>query len=414
MTVGHTYRFQRVEENFPFGWETGRIARSIAIGQGFSSPFTLHSTGPTAWIAPIYPYILAGVFKIFGVYTYTSSWVILAVNSVFSALNAVVIYRIAKRCFTGKTALWSAWIWALLPYAMYYAIHWAWETSLAALLLSYVFLLSLRMAGIGGPGGAPQHTTRDWLLFGFLWGLIALVNPSLLLWLPFVGIWLLVKQAKRSPDKGPLLAAVLSGLLFLAMLAPWTLRNYLVFHKLVPVRGNFGAELRMGNAEDATGLWRSYVHPTQYDVQLRLYERMGEVAYVEMRKQEALDFIRAHPARFLDLCLRRAIYFWFDIPLTNWAGHLRLYRNLLFFFTSVVAVGGAGVMLRRRHPAGFLYASLLFAAPLVYYITFPHPRYRHPIEPQITILGVYLFQAAGQKRNADHLSFDTLAHKGLQ
>src|SRR5437660_5224901 len=55
MTIGHTYRFSPRDDHFGFGWETGRIARSIALGQGFSNPF--HGiTGSTAWIAPLYPY----------------------------------------------------------------------------------------------------------------------------------------------------------------------------------------------------------------------------------------------------------------------------------------------------------------------------------------------------------------------
>ena len=60
---------------FIFGWETGAIAHSIATGQGFSSPFQI-PTGPTAWIAPIYPYLCAGVFKVFGIYTTQSRFVI--------------------------------------------------------------------------------------------------------------------------------------------------------------------------------------------------------------------------------------------------------------------------------------------------------------------------------------------------
>ena len=396
MTIGHTYRFKHVDQDFGFGWETGRIARSIAIGQGFSSPFTIEYTGPTAWLAPIYPYILSAVFKIFGVYTFTSSWVILTINSFFSALTCIPIYYIALRCFSRKAALWSAWIWALLPYSMYYAIHWAWETSLAALLLSCVFLLSLRMDGIGDP---PQFGTQvsirtDWLLFGLFWGLVALVNPSLLLWLPLVGVWLLWRQAGRFGLKKPLLNAILAGLIFALILAPWTMRNYRVFHKLIPVRSNFGEELRLGNADDAVGIWRSYVHPSQYPIQLRLYQQMGEIPFIEMRKREALDFIRAHPAKFLTLCVRRSIYYWFDTPMTNWSGNLRLYRNVLFFFTSIVAFGGLWLTLRTRHRATFLFVSLLFAAPLLYYLTFPHPRYRHPIEPIILILAVYLFQSA--------------------
>jgi hypothetical protein len=74
--IGHTYRISKLEGSFGFGWETGRIARSIASGQGFSSPFA-SGTGPTAWLAPIYPYLLAGVFKVFGVYTNASAVAIL-------------------------------------------------------------------------------------------------------------------------------------------------------------------------------------------------------------------------------------------------------------------------------------------------------------------------------------------------
>jgi 4-amino-4-deoxy-L-arabinose transferase-like glycosyltransferase len=398
MTIGHTYRFKHIDQDFGFGWETGRIARSIAMGHGFSSPFTIEYTGPTAWLAPIYPCILAAVFKVFGVYTFASSWVILTINSLFSALNCVPIYYIALRCFGRKAALWSTWIWALLPYSMYYAIHWAWETALAALLLSCVFLLSLRMAGIGNSLPPEFETARfarkDWMLFGLLWGLIALVNPSLLLWLPLLGIWLLWRQAGGVGLKTPLLSATFAGLIFAAVLAPWTIRNYRVFHRFIPVRSNFGEELRLGNADDAVGIWRSYVHPSQYPIQLHLYEQVGETAFIEMRKREALDFIRAHPGKFMSLCVKRFIYYWFDTPMTNWSGNLRLYRNVLFFFTSVVAFGGLWVLLRARHPAKFLFASLLFAAPLLYYLTFPHPRYRHPIEPVILILGVYLFQSA--------------------
>ena len=400
MTLGHTYRFKHVDQDFGFGWETGRIARSIAIGRGFSSPFTLEYTGPTAWLAPIYPCILAGVFKVFGVYTFASSWVILTINSLFSALNCIPIYCIALRCFGRKVALWSAWIWALLPYSMYYAIHWAWETALAALLLSCVFLLSLRMAGIDDPSelSTRESSRKDWLLFGVLWGLIALVNPSLLLWLPLVGLWLFWIEARTFGLKAPLFSAILAGFVFVAILAPWTLRNYRVFHKFIPVRSNFGEELRLGNADDAVGIWRSYVHPSQYPIQLRLYQQMGELAFIQMREREALDFIRAHPGKFASLCVRRFLYYWFDTPMTNWSGNLRLYRNILFFFTSVVAFGGLWMMLRQHHRARFLFASLLFAAPLLYYVTFPHPRYRHPIEPIILVLGVFLFQSAEPRR----------------
>src|ERR1700687_5508592 len=59
ITFGPTYHITPRRDHFQFGWEMGRIARSIATGNGFSSPTDL-PTGPSAWAPPLYPYILAG------------------------------------------------------------------------------------------------------------------------------------------------------------------------------------------------------------------------------------------------------------------------------------------------------------------------------------------------------------------
>src|SRR5438445_1315363 len=92
ITFGPTYHITPRRDHFQFGWEMGRIARSIALGQGFSSP-TDFSTGPTAWAPPLYPYLLAGIFKVLGVYSSGSAAVILAINSIFSALTCLTLYH---------------------------------------------------------------------------------------------------------------------------------------------------------------------------------------------------------------------------------------------------------------------------------------------------------------------------------
>src|SRR6266496_3936796 len=82
ITFGPTYHITPRRDHFQFGWEMGRLARSIATGNGFSSPTDL-PTGPSAWAPPVYPYILSGVFKLFGIYSQLSAWVILTFNSIF-------------------------------------------------------------------------------------------------------------------------------------------------------------------------------------------------------------------------------------------------------------------------------------------------------------------------------------------
>ncbi|MEO8726657.1 MAG: hypothetical protein ABI383_11120 [Acidobacteriaceae bacterium] len=410
MTVGHTYRFSHDMDDFGFGWETGRIARAIATGRGFSDPLQGH-TGPTAWIAPLYPYLLAGIFKVFGVYTLLSSWVDLAINCLFSALNAVVIYRVAERLFWRSAALWSAWIWAAFPYAWYWAIHWQWETSLATLLLSCAVLLAMRIAGVGrgefhnplrpqelGPQTVPRELVprrRDWILFGAVNGLIALTNPSVLLWLPCAGVWALLKDRKREGWRRAGTSATLAGLIFVAMLAPWVTRNWMVFHKLIPVRGNFWVEFHLGNTHGADGLWAWWMHPSHNGDELKRYRELGEVGYVARAKALTTAEIARDPRHFAYACLCRVIYFWYDTPrIDNDLGVFSQVRNLLFAFSSLVAFLGAGLMVRRRRRGAFLLVALLITVPLVYYLTFPHPRYRAPLEPMVVVLGVYLFQSA--------------------
>src|SRR5208282_6136616 len=100
----------------PFQTETGHIAYSIAGGKGFSSPFQ-RDTGPTAWHAPVYPYLLAGIFKLFGIYTLRSFYLALLLNILFSAAACVPIFYAGKRISGLAVAGAAAWLWALFPNA---------------------------------------------------------------------------------------------------------------------------------------------------------------------------------------------------------------------------------------------------------------------------------------------------------
>src|SRR5262249_3188794 len=142
ITIGHTYRITPRRDHFQFGWEMGRLARSIAEGHGFSSPTDLDS-GPSAWTAPVYPYILAGIFKLFGVYTWASAWVILVFNSLFAALTCWTLFRIANRLFGPGVARATAWTWAVFPYLIYWPVRVVWEVSFTTFLLTLALWLAI-------------------------------------------------------------------------------------------------------------------------------------------------------------------------------------------------------------------------------------------------------------------------------
>jgi 4-amino-4-deoxy-L-arabinose transferase-like glycosyltransferase len=393
ITLAHSYRLRPFQEHSEFGWEMGRIARALATGRGYADPFVGH-TGPTAWVPPLYPLLLATVFKLFGIYTAKSAWVILTINGVFSAATAIFVYEIAARCYNRQVAVWSAWLWALYPAAMQYAVRWVWEMSVTTMLFTMALALALRMRGIGdtSPEEARQ-TTMQWLGFGALWGLIALSNPTLLLFLPVCGIWVLL--GARAWVHG-LNNAALAALLFLAILAPWAWRNWRVFHAVVPIRSNFGVELWAWNNPDANAIsLGAPIAPTVGDRRYIAYATMGEIAYAKSCEALAKSWIRGHPVQFALLSLKRFYFYWASVPHPVDNHPLIEYgRELGYCFLSLSGLLGLGVSLRRAIPGAWLFAWAFLLLPLTYYFVSVAARFRHPLEPLIAILSVYLFQSA--------------------
>jgi 4-amino-4-deoxy-L-arabinose transferase-like glycosyltransferase len=400
IAVAHSYKFRTTDANFSFGWEIGRIAYSLANGHGFSSPFG-GDTGPSAWTAPVYPWIVSLAFRAFGTYSHAASFALLTFNSLCSALTAWAIYRTARKVFDENVAVWSGWIWALLPYIMYWSVRWIWETSLTALLLSLAFMLTVEMEG--------DDRIASWIGYGVLWGVIGLTNPSTLSFLPFAGCWLAYQLYRRG--KRFVLPALVAAVLFWMTMLPWLVRDYEVFHKPVFVRDNVGVELRCGNNPLAEGIWVGMYHPSQNPILYRQYQEMGEAAYSAEQSRLAKRWIAENPKQFAVVTVRRFVFYWNGLPRLSKIQALEQFKNSLFLASSLLAIAGLVLAIKNRVRGVFLFASLLIFYPLVYYVSFPHPRYRHPIDPELVILGVYLFtqvsprnpnlKGAAQPRHAD-------------
>jgi 4-amino-4-deoxy-L-arabinose transferase-like glycosyltransferase len=384
---GHTYKIKSSENNFNFGWEMGRIGEALAAGRGFSDPFGA-PTGPTAWEPPLYPYLIACAFRIFGMYSQASAFALLTMNSLFSALTCIPIFLIARRVFSEKVAIGSAWTWALLPYVISWCVRLVWETSLSAFLLAVILWLTLTLEQRDG--------LKPWLWFGLLWGIAALNSTVLLSFLPASGLWAWYRRAKR--HKPSLAGVALASAIFVACITPWLVRNHHTFGKFIFIRDNFGAELRLGNGNGADGTWMQYLHPTQDLYALRQYTAMGELAYIDMRKQQALKYIQADYPRFVRLCLKRFVYFWDGPPRLAQIWWLAEVKNSLFLASSVLMFWGLGRALRQRKPGAWLLFWLILSYPAIFYLVFAVPRYRRPIEPEIAILGVYLLTETGDKK----------------
>ncbi|MGB2643225.1 MAG: glycosyltransferase family 39 protein [Candidatus Acidiferrum sp.] len=371
----------------PFQTEAGHIAYSVASGKGFSSPFQRDS-GPTAWLAPVYPYLLAGIFRCFGVYTLRSLFVAVSLNILFSAGACVPIFYAGKRVTTPGVAAAAAWLWALFPNAIVIPFEWVWDTCLSALLVAGLMWATLKLA--------ESERIRDWCLYGVLWGFALLTNPAIGLLLPVFVLWagyhaVVRNQGRNSGARTWLLRPALCTAVALLCCVPWTIRNYIQFHKLIPVRSNLAFELYVGNNENYDEKYRYRPGPITQDREILRYLRMGETAFMDEEKSKAFVFIESHPRVELWLIGQRFVDFWMGTatPLAAFRQADSLWLRFILLSNDLAplcALMGMVVLIVDRDKYAIPLVSVSVIFPLLYYATHTSLRYRHPIDPVVLLL----------------------------
>lgn len=365
----------------PFLFESGNIAYSLASGHGFASPFRV-DTGPTAWMTPLYPLLLSGIMRLFGIYTFQSWVAAVLMNICFSTLACIPVYYTGKRIEGTGLGAGAAWLWAIFPNAILLSFQSLWDTSLSALLGATALWATLRIAG--------SVRKRDWAAYGFLWGVILMANAAVLSLLPLLLGWAAYRTSKTSRFAARDISLACGVILLCCV--PWTIRNYLVFHRIVPLRSTLGLQLWVGNNPAARVIWLGDHHPINDASERRQYTEMGELPYMAAKLRDAVDYILTHPRHEAELIGGRFVMLWAGgapHPIDDFiANHSAWFRYVLLF--NLCAASGAllGIVFLFRNRS--IYAFPLAAGPVVfpfaYYFTLALPRYRHPIDPTLMLL----------------------------
>lgn len=369
------------------GQEAGRVAWSLASGKGFSNPFQGYEAA-TGWLAPVYPALWSLGMRIFNPQLSEGGiYLCQMMNSAFSAFTCWPIYWLGKKVFNAKIGLAASWAWVFLPLAILYPVEWTWDQSLSALMLSLLVCATYKL----------QEATADsflWSGYGCLWGFAALVNPTLCVLLPFFLFWIVLsRRGSASPTLRPVLRLVF---LFVLSIIPWTARNYFQLDGLVFVKSNFGLELWLGNnpSVPADDVYAAQLNPMNNRNQLLQLALSGEPGYMHARQRAAVAFIRSNPGTFVKLVGRRVLDTWAatkDSHIDKWIVILHLSKATIIFCAGFSIFSGVGILFALRHDLvqalPIFICVILFPVP--YYITHTSLRYRHPIDPFLTILAVY-------------------------
>jgi 4-amino-4-deoxy-L-arabinose transferase-like glycosyltransferase len=362
-------------------WEPGNVAEALLAGRGFGSPF--QSTQSSAVMPPVYPLIVAGLFRIFGIHTAASVFAAHALNCLLNALACIPVFLVARRSFGERAGWWAAWAWALSPYGIYFSAAWAWATHLLLLCLCWLLYLAQEME--------ENPRLALWVGFGMLAGLAALTEPSVLTVAPFLialACWRL-----RSAGRAWVKPGAAAALALAAAISPWMVRNALVFHRFIPMRDSMGLELWMGNNGYSLRWTSDQLHPLHDAAELAAYDRLGELAYMDWKAQQAKAFIGAHPAWYAWMCVRRAVYLWtgfWSLSRDYLAMEPMDLPNIPFATTlTLLALAGLRAAWRTRRWEAIRYGGVMLLLPSIYYFTHPEPYHLRPLDPIIAILSCY-------------------------
>ena len=362
-------------------WEQGNAARALVAGHGFGSPFVSDQT--SAIMPPVYPIIVAAIFEVFGVHTAASIFAVHAFDCLTNALACIPIFLVARRSFGARVGLWAGWAWAFFPYGIYFAAAWAWSTHLLLLALLWLLYLAQELE--------VRPRLELWAGFGLLAGIAGLIEPSVLVVVPFLMIVAAVRLGRAG--KRWLAPGVVASLVLAATIAPWLIRDATLFHRFIPMRDSMGLELWMGNNGYSVRWTSDQLHPLHDAQELADYDRMGELAYMDHKAAQARAYIAAHPGWYAEMSLRRAVYLW-----TGYWSFAPEYLQMepmdpfnIPFQTSLTLMALVGLWLARKSAPweAVLYGGVLFLFPIVYYFSHPEAYHMRTLDPLVVILGCY-------------------------
>lgn len=341
------------------------LANSLLAGRGYSFtdswyPFTPANT-PTSHWSFIYPPYLAGVYAITGYHPLVARIIQAVVGGV---LICLLVYRIGRQCVNKETGLVAAGLAAFYGYFIYYN---------AALMTETFFIVLVLLTLDLGIGLKENPTLIRWIGLGVSIGLAALLRQTMLLFAPFLLLWLFIDLRGRGIRWWKFTLPIV---VILVLITPWTVRNYYVYGEFLLLNSNAGYALFASNHPDLGTDWQNDVVVAPVPDELK---GQNEAALDRALTRKGIEFIVSDPERYVLLTLDKTLeYFWFW-PSSTSSRISNLNRVLSFGLYLPFMILGLILSFSRWRNFLPLYLFIVIHTG-IYLLSWPAPRYRLTVD----------------------------------
>jgi len=358
-------------------------AAGLAEGSGYVTPWT---GAETAHWPPGYTFFLAGLYRLFGP-NVAVGWI---ANIVLGALTCVAVYIAGCLILSQRAGAIAGLLLAVFPGHVFFS-----SLLLSETLFTFLVVVAMTLILLVARQGKDTGMVRL-ILLGLVMGATALVRGQGLFLLIAAALfwWLSTADWRRT-----LRWAAVVGVTSLAVIVPWSIRNYVAMDGFVFISTNAGGNLWLGNHEGATGRYMWMVDEWTRERYAGLPEPEREVAASNLALREGLKFIFTHPADELRLSTTklRALYEddeeglrWIHRPEAGSAvGSIGVIGDVadgFYFAVLAVSAGGLAYWLRRRRSAVALPLLVVGVFTLGQLLFFADPRFHFPMLPSLCLL----------------------------
>ena len=318
---------------------------------------------------PVYPYFLAALYRLSGTFE-TARWT----QALIGALLVPAVGLAGARAFSPRVGLWAAVVTALYPDLIWFSVHF-WSETVFMVLLWWGIERLLAADAVDGLGRAAAA--------GMLWGVAVLTRETVLYFIPLAALWLAFPPRAGGRARGG--AFLVASLL---VVAPWTCRNWAVFHAFVPVSTAGGQNLFQGNALIERDTTYEMVDAVQGRIeQYRYAMRMGLQAIRDRQPWWIFEKLRDEMPLFWEadslvlVHIKRGAYG--AVPS---AMAVAVALAVLVPYVAVLALFALGVTRLRWSRPTVLLASFLAYYNLIHIVTHGFARYRLPVMPVVFLI----------------------------